>query len=147
MFDLRVKEVMEHRSLLAATPGTSVTRAAKLMASRGVGAILVREGERLLGIFTERDVLYRVVAAGRDPRMTALGDVMTRDPRTVKPGTTFGTALVIMHEHGFRHLPVVDDAGAVVGIISARNALDPDLEEFTAEARRREHLRSALQHD
>jgi CBS domain-containing protein len=141
MFDLRVKDVMEHGKLLATGADTTVTRAAKMMAVRAVGAILVVEGERLLGIFTERDALFRVVAAGRDPRTTPLADVMTPCPRTVAPRVSFGAALLVMHENGFRHLPVVD-GGAVIGIISARNALDPDLEEFTAEARRREHLQN-----
>jgi CBS domain-containing protein len=105
-----------------------------------VGAVLVVEEERLVGIFTERDALFRVIAPGLDPTTTEMRDVMTRDPTTVAPDETFGYALLLMHEHGFRHTPVVEN-GRPVGVVSARHALDPELEEFTAEAARRKHLR------
>ena len=141
MFEARVRDAMERRKLLVAGPDTTVARAARLMASKNVGALLVVEGEDLLGIFTERDALFRVVAAGLDAKTTQVADVMTPQPKTVAPGDSFGHALLLMHENGFRHLPVVEN-GVAVGIISARNALDPELEEFTAEARRREHFRT-----
>jgi predicted transcriptional regulator len=66
---------------------------------------------------------------------------MTRSPHTIDPDEPFGYALLIMHERGFRHLPVIEN-GKVVGIVSARSALDPDLEDFISEAQRREHFRS-----
>ena len=65
---------------------------------------------------------------------------MTRDPITVAPDETFGYALLLMHENGFRHAPVVE-GGCPVGVVSARYALDPELEEFAAEAERRKHIR------
>ena len=65
---------------------------------------------------------------------------MTPDPTTVAPDETFGYALLLMHESGFRHVPVVEN-GRPVGVVSARHALDPDLEEFTAEAERRKAIR------
>jgi CBS domain-containing protein len=64
---------------------------------------------------------------------------MTPRPKTLSPDEPFGHALLLMNEHGFRHVPVVE-GGSLVGVVSARNALDPELEEFAAEARRREHL-------
>jgi len=64
---------------------------------------------------------------------------MTPQPKTIKPGNTFGHAMTLMHESGFRHLPVVED-GKPIGIVSARSALDPDLEEFVCEERRRKHF-------
>ncbi|MGE5641310.1 MAG: cyclic nucleotide-binding/CBS domain-containing protein [Clostridia bacterium] len=140
MFGMSIRSVMERKKLLTASPAETVARAAKRMAKRNVGAVMVVEEGRLAGIFTERDVVYRVVAAGRDPATTRLAEVMTPQPKTVGPDDTFGYALVLMHENGFRHTPVVED-GRPVGIVSARNALDPDLEEFEHEARRREHLR------
>jgi len=76
----------------------------------------------------------------RDPRATRLGEVMTPQPKTLAPEESFGRALLLMHENGFRHVPVVE-AGRPVGVVSARHALDPELEEFASEARRREHLR------
>ena len=141
MFDVRVRSVMERKKLLFAAPDVPVAKAAKLMAAKRVGALLVVEGGDLLGIFTERDALFRVIAAGLDVRTTRVAEVMTPEPRTVGPDESFGHALLLMHENGFRHLPVVE-GGVPVGIISVRNALDPDLEEFTAEAHRREHLRA-----
>lgn len=140
MFGQRVRSVMEKKKLVTASPGTTVDQAAKLMAKRNVGAVMIVEDERLTGIFTERDALFRVMAKGRDTRTTTLAEVMTAAPQTVDPNKTFGYALLIMHENGFRHLPVIEN-GKPIGIVSARNALDPDLEEFVAEAQRRKHIR------
>ena len=140
MYTARVKEVMEKRRRLVAPPNTSVARAAKLMADKNVGAIMVVEDKRLVGIFTERDAVFRVVAQGLDPRATRLDEVMTRSPRTVTPEESFGRALLLMHEGGFRHVPVVKD-GEPVGIVSSRSALDPEMEEFVSETQRRLSLR------
>ena len=129
---------MQERKVLKAAPGTLVAKAAKLMAAKNVGAIMVVERDRLVGIFTERDVVFRVVARGLDPEATKLSEVMTREPQTVVPDDPFGYAMVVMQENGFRHLPVIRD-GKPVGIISARSAMDPDLEEFASEVRRREY--------
>ena len=135
-----VANLLEPRKLVVAGPRTSVSEAVRLMKDNEVGAVLILQDGRLVGIFTERDAVYRVMAAGRDPTATTLGDVMTRDPKTVAPDETFGYALLLMHEHGFRHAPVVRN-GRPVGVVSARLALDPELEEFTAEAERRMHIR------
>lgn len=140
MFSQRVKSVMDRKKLLTASPETTVRQAAKRMATKNVGAVMVVEGERLVGIFTERDILTRVVAAERDPKTTQLAEVMTTSPMTVDPNRTFGAALLMMFENGFRHVPVVDEE-KVIGIVSSRHALDPDLEEFVAEAQRRKHMR------
>lgn len=138
MFDQPVGSVMQRRKLLRAPPETLVSNAAKLMAKKKVGAVLVMENDQLVGIFTERDIAFRVVACGLDAQKTRLADVMTPAPDTVDPDKPFGYALLRMHERGFRHLPVTKD-GKVVGIVSARNAMDPALEEFVYEAQRREH--------
>lgn len=140
MLGLPIKSVLEPRKLVVAAPHTTVTEAARLMKEGKVGAVLVVEEGRLVGIFTERDALFRVIAPGLDPAKTELGGVMTRDPTTVAPDETFGYALLLMHERGFRHTPVVEN-GRPVGVVSARHALDPDLEEFAAEAERRKHIR------
>lgn len=140
MYTARVKEVMDRRRRLVAPPNTSVARAAKLMADKNVGAVMVVEEKRLVGIFTERDAVFRVVAKGLDPRATRLDEVMTRSPLTVTPEETFGRALLLMQEGGFRHVPVVKD-GEPVGIVSSRSALDPEMEEFVSETRRRLSLR------
>jgi CBS domain-containing protein len=140
MLGLPIKSVLEPRKLVVAAPHTTVTEAARLMKEGKVGAVLVVEEGRLVGIFTERDALFRVIAPGLDPAKTELRGVMTRDPTTVAPDETFGYALLLMHERGFRHTPVVEN-GRPVGVVSARHALDPDLEEFAAEAERRKHIR------
>ena len=139
MFDQPVRSVMERRKLLKAAPETLVSKAAKLMAAQNVGAVLVVEANCLVGIVSERDIAFRVVALGLDPQATRLADVMTRAPHTVDPDKPFGYALLVMQENGFRHLPVVQD-GKILGIVSSRSAMDPDLEEFVFEARRRTHF-------
>jgi CBS domain-containing protein len=138
MFDQAIRTVMDRKKFLTATPAESVSGASVLMASQNAGAVLVLEGERLVGIFTERDAVFRVIARGLDPSTTPLSAVMTAEPKTLAPGKSYGHALTLMHENGFRHVPVVED-GRPVGIISSRNAMDPDMEEFVSEERRREH--------
>ena len=133
---MRIRDVLEPRTLVTAAPETSVAEAARRMKDNKVGAILVLEDDRLVGIFTERDALFRVVAGGRDPAAVLLREVMTREPQTVSADETFGYALLVMYERGFRHLPVVEGDWPI-GVVSARHALDPDLEEFAAEAARR----------
>ena len=122
---------MQKRTMLKAPPRTLVSQATKLMEKRNVGAVLVVESDRLVGIFTERDVTFRVVAHDLDPRTTRLRDVMTPDPQTVDPSQPFGYALLTMHERGFRHLPVIE-GGKIIGIVSSRSAMDPDLEDFVS---------------
>lgn len=140
MFDLPIKSVMERKKFLTAPPSTTVSQAARLMAGKNVGAVLVVQEERLIGIFSERDVVFRVVAKGLDPKTVILADAMTADPKALDPATSYGHALVLMQENGFRHVPVVEN-GRPIGIVSSRNAMDPDLEEFVFEERRREHHR------
>jgi CBS domain-containing protein len=136
MYDRPISELLDPKKVLVASAAARVIEVAKLMAKSRVSAVLVVEDGKLVGIFTERDAVHRVIAKRKDPQRTTLAEVMTRDPRTVSPDETFGYALLLMHEHGFRHLPVVQGT-APVGIISARKALDPDLEEFVSEAQRR----------
>jgi len=136
MYGLPVSQVMAHSRLLTAAPTTTVREAAKLMTRKKAGAVLVIDAERLVGIFTERDVVFRVVARGLDVQLTLLADVMTPSPHTISPEKPFGQALAVMHKNGFRHLPVIE-SGRLVGIVSSRSALDPDMEDFVAEARRR----------
>ena len=139
MFDEPVRNVMLPSKVLKAAPETLVSKAAKLMADKNVGAIMVVESDQLVGIFTERDVVCRVVARGLDARVTRLADVMTPAPLTVDPHKPFGYALLVMFKNGFRHLPVVQD-GRLIGIVSSRSAMDPELEEFTFEASRRKRF-------
>ena len=126
------------RSIVAGQPPAiaektlTVLQAAILMKEKGKGALLVVEGTRLTGIFTERDALFRVIAAGRDPATTRLADVMTPQPQTMHPDEPFVKALRLMHKRGFRHLPVVEH-GRPLGVVSARDALDDDLYDLRVE--------------
>jgi CBS domain-containing protein len=140
MFDQPVRSIMEQQKFLTAPPGTSVSNAARMMENKNVGAVMVVENEHLVGIFTERDAVFRVIARGRDAQTTRLADVMTTSPHTVDPDKSFGYAMLLMQENGFRHVPVIEN-GKPIGIVSSRNALDPDLEEFVAEEQRRKHMR------
>jgi CBS domain-containing protein len=111
MYGQRIKEVMEREHMLRAPPHTTVAAAARMMAEEKVSAVLVLDGSRLAGIFTERDAVFRVIAPDRDARSTTLADVMTADPITIGPDKTFGQALALMHERGIRHVPVVERSG------------------------------------
>lgn len=140
MFSVRIRNMMELEKMVTASPQTTVADAARLMAGGAVGAVMVVDGETLTGIFTERDAVFRVIATGLDARSTRLAEVMTPSPLCVDPERSFGYALQLMHEHGFRHVPVVED-GKPIGIVSARDALDPEMEDFICEAQRREGIR------
>ena len=140
MLDEPIRRVMDRQKVVLADPATSVVEAARLMAAKKVSAVMVVENKRLVGIFTERDAVFRVIARGRDVQTTRLADVMTSAPKSVTPDESFGYALLMMHENGFRHVPVIEN-GEPIGIVSARNALDPELEEFESEAQRRKSIR------
>jgi len=140
MYDIPVKDLMKQESALTLPPETTVSAAAELMMQRSIGAVMVVEGGHLVGIFTERDALFRVIARGLDATATPLSAVMTANPLTLGPKASYGYALVIMQENGFRHMPIVEN-GKPIGMISARSAMDPDLEEFVSESNRREYIR------
>jgi len=110
------------RAAFSVPPTTTVTEAARETQRRKVGAVLVMEGDQLVGIFTERDLLWRVVAAGLDPKTTPLSQVMTRNPITAGPTTPIQQVMDIFTEKRFRHMPVMD-GGKLLGIISIGDAL------------------------
>ena len=138
-----VSHLIAHQTPVSATGELTIEQAAKLMKEKHVGALLVMEGERLAGIFTERDALFRVIAEGRDPAKTRLHEVMTANPRTITPDRPFGHALHLMHEGGFRHVPVVD-GGRPLGVVSARDALGPEIESFVSELDKRARIFEVL---
>jgi CBS domain-containing protein len=115
------------RGVVHLSAAASVREACELMATNHVGAVLVMEGGRLDGIFTERDALNRVLAARLDPDTTRIADVMTREPITLSPQTPVTEALRLMSEIGFRHLPIVDQE-EVQGIISLRDFVGVELQ-------------------
>ena len=115
-----IPEVVHDQDLLHMPPAATVREAARAMRQRHVGAVLVVSGDRLEGIFTERDMVNRVVAEGLDPDATQLAKVMTSSPDTVGPNDTAIDALRRMQDGGYRHLPVID-GGRLVGIVSRRD--------------------------
>ena len=139
-----VESIIHGRKLVTATRNTHVREAAQTMFREHVGAMLVVERDRLVGIFTERDALFRVLARGLDPDHTPLSKVMTSHPVTITPDKPLGHALHLMFEGGFRHVPVVRD-GKPVGVVSARDALGSEMLEFESELKQRddiaEHMR------
>jgi CBS domain-containing protein len=117
-----VSAIAEHmsRKLLSAAPDELISDAARRMVERGVGAVVVLEGERLEGILTERDIL-RAVAAGF-PEDARVRDWMTRHPETIEASDETDHAASLMIHGGFRHLPVLEE-GKVAGIVSIRDLM------------------------
>lgn len=138
-----LRSLVEGQTPITVAKSVTVAEAARTMKQHNIGALLVVDGQRLCGIFTERDALFRVVAEGRDGKTTRLSEVMTRNPQTVKPDQPFSVALQMMYGGKFRHVPVVED-GRPVGIISARDALGPELEAFVYELLRQEQVENIL---
>jgi len=138
-----IRSIIEQQDLVTAPGDTTVIAAARLMKEHHVGALMVVEQGQLAGVFTERDALFRVIAEGRDVQGTRVADVMTRNPQTIHPDKPFADALHVMYEGGFRHVPVVED-GRPVGMISARDALGPELEDFIYELLRQNQAEDIL---
>jgi predicted transcriptional regulator len=115
---MRVSEVMTEATLTDA-PGATLAEAARKMWEQQAGSLLVMDGDQLVGIVTERDVL-RGVASGLPLADTRISDVMSKDPFTVGPGTSLRECAKEMNERWIRHIPVMD-AGKVVGIVSQRD--------------------------
>ena len=113
--------------------GASALEAVEVMAERGVGAVGVVENRMLRGIFTERDVMLRVVLRGRDPKLTPVSDVMTAPAETVSEDTTEEAALVQMVERHVRHLPIVTKDGKLQAMLSIRNLLEHRVDELARE--------------
>lgn len=116
------------------TAEQTVLEASRQMVANNVGAVpVLREGE-LVGIFSERDIMTRVVAEGRDPARTRVAEVMTAHPTTVDVHESIEHCMVLMKEHGFRHLPICDGK-KLKGMVSLRDILLRDLTEKNEEVR------------
>jgi CBS domain-containing protein len=111
----KMSDIVRNQDPVTLPPSATVREACQSMRDRRVGAVLVTEGNRsLVGIFTGRDAVHRVLAEGKDPTHTILGEVMTREPDTIPSGKIAIEALRLMEDGRYRHLPIVDD-GRVVG--------------------------------
>lgn len=139
-----LRQVVEGQTVISSLADASVRAAAITMANSKVGAIMVVDGKgQLTGLFTERDVLNRVVAKGLDPDTTPLSAVMTSALQTATPDKPLAHALHMMFEGGFRHVPVVEN-GKPVGMVSARNALGLEICQFEKELKDRDHIAEIL---
>jgi len=115
---LSVITTYKGKNVFMVPKGTTVSEAAEQMFENKVGALLVGEGDTIEGIFSERDVVTRVVFKGLDPKQTPVSDVMTADPFTVSPKTTIDEAMKIVSERHIHHLPLVDN-GKLAGVVSS----------------------------
>jgi CBS domain-containing protein len=115
-----VRDIIERSAIVTAPSSQTVRKAAAAMAEHKCGSILVVDDGRLVGIFTERDLLTRVVAAGKDVDTTPLGDVMTREPETIDADRPVIDAIRMMDEESFRYLPVMEN-DRLIGVISAKD--------------------------
>ena len=134
-----VREMIERDWLVSAGPGATVRAAAEVMAEGRCGSVLVVEHGRLLGIFTERDLLNRIAAAGKDLDRTHLAEVMTKDPDTIGPDEPVAEAIRRMDEFSYRYLPVLD-GGRVIGVISTRHLPFSEVVAMAGELEQRHRL-------
>ncbi|MDB5813669.1 MAG: histidine kinase [Rhodocyclales bacterium] len=125
-----VKEILSGKStqILSVAPETSVYEALDLMARADISAVLVLEGDRMVGIFTERDYARKVALRGRNSKDTRIRDVMTQNLLTISPTQDVDDVMAIMTENRFRHLPVVE-RGQLIGIVTIGDAVKAVMEE------------------
>jgi len=114
-------------------PSATVLEAIEIMAEHAVGAVAVVENSKLCGIFTERDVMLRVVLRHRNPKDTRVGEVMTSPVETITDKSHEEDALVHMVERHVRHLPIINAAGQLSGMLSIRNLLEHRVDELARE--------------
>jgi CBS domain-containing protein len=129
-----IHDLVKNQDTYRADVGQSVLEVAQAMVERNIGAVPVLRAGRLVGVFSERDLMRRVVVEGRDPGRTRVEEVMTADPLTVAPTADLETCRYLMRRHGFRHLPVCEQE-KLHGIVSMRDILLHDLSEKDDEVR------------
>lgn len=116
----KVSEIVKNQHVVTVPAEASVLEVSRMMAERNIGAVAVMRDGELIGIFSERDVLTRVVAGGRAPGSTRIREVMTANPKTVSLQLDLEECAFMMREHGFRHLPVLEGK-TLKGIVSLRD--------------------------
>jgi CBS domain-containing protein len=128
----RVRDIVDDRELFHVVERQTVAEVARRMADLHVGAILVLDGDQLRGVFSERDLMKRVVVEGLDPAQTVVGKVMSRNIVTIDESATLEEAMEAMQRHNCRHLPVTRD-DRVVGFLSMRDVMHHELTQKTEE--------------
>ncbi|MGC2196094.1 MAG: CBS domain-containing protein [Terriglobales bacterium] len=129
-----IHDLVKNQETYRADAGQSVLEVAQAMVERNIGAVPVLRDGNLVGIFSERDLMRRVVVEGRDPARTLVGEVMTENPLTVEPTADLETCIFLMRRHGFRHLPICQDQ-QLRGMVSMRDIILHDLSEKDDEVR------------
>jgi CBS domain-containing protein len=117
-----LRDLVKDRKLYSIEAGRTVLEAARFMMEHNIGALPVMRDGKLAGIFSERDIMNRVVAVGRTPGTTEVGEVMTANPRAVEADESIEECLFIMREFGFRHLPIIEGK-ELKGLVSLRDIL------------------------
>jgi CBS domain-containing protein len=136
-----IRDLLSDRTIHYVQPEQTVFEAANYMVQCNVGAVPVLDGPKLVGIFSERDIMKRVVTEARNPMTTRIFDVMSTDIHTVPPTATCQDAMTMMQEYAVRHLPVCDGS-TLVGFLSLRDLLRQKVDETVGEA---ETLRAYIQ--
>jgi CBS domain-containing protein len=129
-----ISHLLENQVPISAQSHQTVLEVARLMVEHNIGAVPVLKDGHLIGIFSERDLMSRVVVHGKDPAQTPVSEVMTEDPLTVAPNDAIDMCMTLMKRHGFRHLPVCT-GGELKGVVSLRDILLHDLDEKVDEVR------------
>jgi len=127
-------DLLTNQVTISAEAHQTVLEVASMMVQHNIGAVPVLQNGQLTGIFSERDLMSRVVVGGKDLTRTLVGQVMTEDPLTVAPNDSLETCMTLMKRHGFRHLPVCA-GGELKGIVSLRDILLHDLDAKDDEVR------------
>lgn len=130
-----LRDLVKDRKVYSIDAASTVLDAARFMMERNIGALPVLRNGQLAGIISERDIMNRVVAAGRTPGHTAVSEVMTPNPRAVHADESIEECLFIMHEFGFRHLPIVD-GNDLKGLVSLRDVVMHQASELERRTRR-----------
>jgi CBS domain-containing protein len=130
-----LRDLVKDRKIYSIDSASTVLEASRFMMEHNIGAVAVLRNGQLAGIFSERDIMNRVVAAGRMPGHTAVSEVMTPNPRAVPVDESIEECLFIMHEFGFRHLPIVDGK-ELKGLVSLRDIVMQQAAELERRTRR-----------
>lgn len=115
-----IEATLEGRVAISVAPNETIRTACRHLGDHNIGALLVIEGERLVGVLSERDVIRKCICQGRRTDETRVADIMTADPVTIESTASLAEALSLMQAGGFRHLPVLRN-GAVAGMLSIRD--------------------------
>jgi CBS domain-containing protein len=145
MGERTVLESMTRRQVVSLGPTATVHEAACVMTRANCGSVLILSGpDTILGIVTERDLMTRVLAKALDPAKARVADIMTKSPQCIGPDMAVTDAVLIMIEHGFRHLPVVNAAGKILGVFSVRDAMQPEVDTAVSIAEFHAQMNDAL---